>query len=287
MVSRKYAMPVIWNCPKKKDNSLPYYPSPAKQPGFLFAGTNNPFATFIGMRWRNITLHQFQIINDINDNQDFDELDKLLHISGVLFDKTETQLVQIGADKCRKLISKTEALFKKDFPNNPHKRIGIYRIEYEIERLRFGQFVELVYFTTGNIIDNAAEILASVAHLPFMRNDSTSHRKRSAYFLHRPVTEIVGSLAEVVESFSQFCKEYPGLFDLPEDGEEQEVKEDPFNRSFGWIYSATQVAEHERITLEQAYNLPVRQAMNDLAFLKAKQEYDRKQIEKHGKHNIQ
>jgi hypothetical protein len=34
------------------------------------------------------------------------------------------------------------------------------------------------------------------------------------------------------------------------------------------------VAAYERISVEQAYKLPVKQALNDLVYLKAKQKYE-------------
>jgi len=45
------------------------------------------------------------------------------------------------------------------------------------------------------------------------------------------------------------------------------------------------VAEHERITLEQAFDLNVRQALNDLSYLKAKRNYDEQQLKKNGSVN--
>jgi hypothetical protein len=49
---------------------------------------------------------------------------------------------------------------------------------------------------------------------------------------------------------------------------------------YGWIYQATLIAEHERITLEQVYEMPTIQALNDLSYLKAKNAFDTDQIKK-------
>jgi len=40
------------------------------------------------------------------------------------------------------------------------------------------------------------------------------------------------------------------------------------------------IKEHEGITLEQAFNLPVRQALNALAYLKSKGLYEEEQLKK-------
>lgn len=53
-----------------------------------------------------------------------------------------------------------------------------------------------------------------------------------------------------------------------------------FMQRFGWIYQATIVAEHEKIRLEQVYDMMTIQFLNDLSYLKAKGEYDKEQIKK-------
>jgi hypothetical protein len=56
-------------------------------------------------------------------------------------------------------------------------------------------------------------------------------------------------------------------------------------RRFGWIYQATIIADHERIKLEDVYELTTLQALNDLSYLKSKNAYDSEQIKKaYGKH---
>ena len=53
-----------------------------------------------------------------------------------------------------------------------------------------------------------------------------------------------------------------------------------FSEYYGWIYSTEQVAEFERISLEQAYELDILQYLNDLVYIKAKRKEEEKQIEK-------
>lgn len=48
--------------------------------------------------------------------------------------------------------------------------------------------------------------------------------------------------------------------------------------TYGWIYQAAIVAEHERVELDKVYEMPVLQFLNDLAYLKAKQDYEQQQI---------
>ena len=135
--------------------------------------------------------------------------------------------------------------------------------------------MELTYFIQSGPVENADKILATVAHFPFRKNNSINHPKIADYFLQSPVTDVIGSAKAVIESFGKLNEQYKGLFS----GGESVT--DPFNKYYGWVYSATSVAEHERITLEQAFDLPIRQALNDLAYLKSKAEYDKAQIKKH------
>ena len=51
-------------------------------------------------------------------------------------------------------------------------------------------------------------------------------------------------------------------------------------RNYGWIYQAKLVAEHEGIILEKAFDLNTLQFLNNLAYIKAKNEYDREQLKK-------
>ena len=53
-----------------------------------------------------------------------------------------------------------------------------------------------------------------------------------------------------------------------------------FMRVYGWIYQATLIAEHEKIKLEDVYNLQTLQALNDLAYLTSKNAYDTEQMKK-------
>jgi hypothetical protein len=80
-------------------------------------------------------------------------------------------------------------------------------------------------------------------------------------------------------------KGFEGLFGSRDDGEElDEVSSrssvSNFMRDFGWIYQASLVAEFERITMEEVYDIPTIQFLNDLSFLKAKNEYEAEQLKK-------
>ena len=54
-----------------------------------------------------------------------------------------------------------------------------------------------------------------------------------------------------------------------------------FNKTYGWIFNAESVADFERIKLDEVYELPTLQFLNDLAYLKAKAAMEKEQLNKY------
>lgn len=108
---------------------------------------------------------------------------------------------------------------------------------------------------------------------------TSDHRLKADYFLTQPVEKVIGALNVIQDNYSRFNSEYKQLFGLDKDVA-GDVQSDEFNKRYGWIYSATQVKDHEGITLDEAFALPVRQAFNALLFLKAKGKYEMEQLRK-------
>ena len=77
-------------------------------------------------------------------------------------------------------------------------------------------------------------------------------------------------------------RKFKGLFDIGEPdeqpGRDGRTISGGFMEKFGWIYQATIVAEHEKIKLDEVYELPIIQFLNDLSYLKAKNAYDNEQL---------
>jgi hypothetical protein len=79
-------------------------------------------------------------------------------------------------------------------------------------------------------------------------------------------------------------EKFEGLFDggVTEVDEQAESGGDDggFMRNFGWIYQTNQVATHQRITLDQAWDLPYLEYLNSVAYLKAKGDFEKAQHDK-------
>lgn len=224
--------------------------------------------------WNKISLYKFQQIDAINSRADLEELDKGLFSTCVVFDMTEYQLDNAEPKKAGRLLTKAGKIFRTPFTPKPYKRIGKYFLNYDPSLMSFGQYVELSFFLQAPI-KNAHYVMASISNTAFRKNDSKDHRKKAAYFLTQPVIKITGSLAHFSDNFKEFNNEYSKLFGLNPEVHGDVAKVDPFNKRYGWVYSAETVAAHERITLDEAYRLPVRQALNDLIYLKAKEGYEK------------
>lgn len=224
------------------------------------------------MTWKNITLGKYQRIEDIN-KQSLPDIDKALYSACVVFDKTEYQLDNEKPAKVLKMMTKMQSIFEMPFNPVASKRIGGYMINYDVSRITLGQYIELAYFIADGTAKNAHYILATMA----TGKRKTEHRERAEFFQGQPVELVVGAMNAIVKNFDQFNKRFQNLFGV-DPIVSGNVQNDEFNKRYGWIYSATQVAAHEGIPLDDAYKLPIIQAFNDLMFLKAKAKYEIEQL---------
>lgn len=238
--------------------------------------------------WDKISLYKYQQLEKINERQ-IEDLDKSLYAACIVYGYTETQLNNMNPRKAIRLLDKMGKTLSKEIKPVAQKRIGKLFLSYNVSKMTFGQYIEIAYFLQMGSLKAAHYILASAAKplidyvLP--NKYKLKHSTKAEYLLYQPIEKTLGSALQLIENFNNFNKGYKGLFGLKNGNEENEydlkkMEEDPFNKQYGWIFSATQVAEHEGISLEKAFQLPVRQALNDLSFLKSKSKYIEKQIKK-------
>jgi len=232
------------------------------------------------MNWNNITLGKFQQIEEIN-SRNLSDIDRVLFSACIVFDKTEFELDNAEPKKVLNLTNRLTKIFEKPINPLPYKKIGKYFVNYDISKITFGQYIELAFFL-NQPIKNAHYVLATLSNQWLRRNKVSDHRKKANYFLDQPVTKIIGTLQKIGESIHSFNDEYKSLFGLDK-AVTGDVEEDRFNKRYGWIYSAEQVAKYEGKSMEDTFSLPVRQAFNDLTYLKAKAKYEMEQFKKNNK----
>jgi hypothetical protein len=200
-----------------------------------------------------------------------EDIDKILYTIVALTNSTENEI-----DNCHPMIvMRFQRQLKKRFDElnqtrkECHKLKG-FKFNYDIDNVTFGQYIEIQHFLKQGYMANIHLIAASIC-----KKGKMNHKQRGEAILKLPMLPILWNVAKFLETFKEFNDSYKGLFGI-ENMEEDELKPitNPFNDQYGWIYSAKKVAEFEGITLEKAFDLPVIQAFNDLAYLKAYQSYE-------------
>jgi hypothetical protein len=224
------------------------------------------------LNWNKISLYKFQRLDEIN-NRDIPDMDKAFLSACIVFDFTEYEFDNLPLKKAMRYVSKVEKIIESDLELKLQK-IGKFSMECDPSKLTFGQFIDLVFFLQSPM-QNMHYVLASLAS-----KDADTHKERAEYFLAQPIGKLMGCYKTFLDNFEAFQKEYKSLFGLDEDVAGEGASINKFNKRYGWIYSASMVAEYERITLDDAFALPIRRALNDLAYLKAKSKYESELLKK-------
>jgi len=226
-------------------------------------------------KWSKISVEMYQYINDINDSE-MDETEKLLMTLTALTGKTERQMDKLGTSKLgmlrftllvNRLKNRLKVLTKK---GKPVKSVKGFKFIQDVDQLTFAKYIEIQHFFKLGQIESLHFVAASMCE-----SEDMSHNIRAARILQLPFLPIFWNVVDMLEQLMSFNKEYKGLLGIDEEVDEELVPEqNKFNERYGWIYSAKKVADFEAISLEAAFDLPVRQAFNDLAYLKELNSYE-------------
>lgn len=235
------------------------------------------------MNWSSVTLGKYQQIDKINSKEQPD-IDKVLFTACIVFDMTEYEMDNADPKQAIKLMAKMQKIFETPFSPKALTKIGKYVINYDVSMMTFGQYIELAFFLSdkSKVTQYAHYIMATISRQWPRKHTAKDHRKKANYLLNQPVESIIGGVNRIVDSFNLFNNEYKSLFGV-DPGVSGNVQNDDFNKRHGWIYSATQVAQHEGVKLDEAFAFPVRQAFNALIYLKAKGKYEAEQLRKPNK----
>jgi len=229
----------------------------------------NLFGTLQG-GGRRLTLSKYQALEAITSDKKLSDIDKTLYSICALYDYAPEELDKEKPLKVIKMAAKLEKIFK--FKIKAPVFIGIYKMSYDISSITFGQYIELSYFFQGDALDKSNFIAASMSRT----FRPSKHIDRAKYFLKCSVGKVAGAMQKIRSGFLALNKEFSGLFGLDEEVNEASF-EDPFMQQFqaryGWIFSAEMVAAYERISIDETYKLPVKVALNDLMYIKAKGKY--------------
>jgi hypothetical protein len=225
-----------------------------------------------------MTVEQFQNIAQINDSI-FDETDKLALIICELYGFTPEQVDNFTTKKFLKYVAKMEKLFIKGF-NKPFYSFNCYQTDSN--KITLGQFIECQEWLKKQPIEVFHLLAASI-----YKGNRDNHKKLADKILKKNIKLILNDVTDFIDSLTKLIESYKTLFgsddvqdeeeDLQEVKKKAKLKKHPFIEYHAWEYSATQVAAHNGITLNDSYNLPIIEALNNLVFLKHKQDYEQQQ----------
>lgn len=216
-----------------------------------------------------MTLAQYQRIAGLWSSEN-DEITQIALIICDLYDMTYDEVNNMEPKKFLKLSKKVERSFI-----NLDKKPWYSRIDLTVDAfsITLGQFIEVQHFLKLGEIDSMHLVAASIW------KNKKEHKVKAEILLNKNIRHVLKDVSTFLLSFAELLNSYKGLFETEEqDDEDEEIKKDkphPFIDQYGWIYSAKQVAEHEGITLDKTFELPVLQAFNTLAYLKSYQSYQK------------
>jgi hypothetical protein len=217
-----------------------------------------------------MTLKEYQrVANLYNENED-----ESTQIGWVFMDMFNMSIDQVMSLN-KKQFYKYSKIVSKRFHNIDKKPFwSPFKFETDALKITLGQFIECQHFMKQGQIDALHLVGASVW------KDKRKHQIKSEILLNTNVRHVLQDITKFFLSFAELVDSYKGLFETDETEDEPDElakpeKPHPFADQYGWIFSAKQVAEHEGITLDAAFDLPVVQAFNDLAYLKAYQSFQK------------
>lgn len=109
-----------------------------------------------------ITLGLFQEIYKIQKSEIPDE-EKITEMVAILSGKTVSEVEQIPFPEFNKLAIQVMEMIEAPLPEaKPQKKIAGYTICYEPAKLTRGQYVTLMHFMKGDVVENAHSIMASL-----------------------------------------------------------------------------------------------------------------------------
>lgn len=204
-------------------------------------------------------------------NEEGNSIDQIALVICDLFNKSPETVNNFTEKQFLKYLKKTQRVFERLMVAPMFSR---YTFKTDAETLTLGEFIEVQHFLKMGKLDGMHYVLAT------MWRNKSPHKLKADKMQSVNARDVLMSFFQFIESYEALLNSYSGLFEIEEDIEDEEpVKKEiphPFIDQYGWIFSAKQVAEHNGITLDEAYELPILQAFNDLAYLKSYQSYMKK-----------
>lgn len=214
----------------------------------------------------------YQKLYDILESVDIDETDKAAYCICYVLGKKPNKVDNYS--KARFNYNWVRTQYKLQFAQKP--LLFGKKPNTDATKITYGQFAEIMHWTKGGIIEQMHMIHATMLNTP-------NHKLQADKSLKTNVRKVLPYVLEFMQSFDALLSRYKKLFtpDKVAGDDGKHDKPHPFVEQYGWIFSATRLADHNRIKLDEAYRLPIVQALNDLSFLKSLSQFEEQQA--HGK----
>lgn len=224
------------------------------------------------MNWKSITVKQYLELKDALARENEDEVSRAGYAIMALKSWSYDKVNNLPAIRFLALVEALGTLLKSKPLGRAKNRLGWHRINYDVYSMPFRNFIEIQHWIKSPIEEVCHKVLASAV----LGNDSTRHSELSRKFLNCRFIDVLASAELILKEITKQNKIF-GAAPKEEDDEPRfNVSSSAgFLERYGWIYSATLVAKHRGIKLEEAYELKTVQARNDLLFLSGLSEYEK------------
>lgn len=230
------------------------------------------------MSWGKLTCRQYQEVEEAM-NSGCGHFEQVCMVVSAVNRISYLQVNKMSAKRFKRLSTNVEKIFSTKPAGAAKWRIGIYKVHYDIGKLKWRQYVEIQHYLKQPIEFNFHKILASCVSC-ITQNTSKRHKQISNRLLNYSFLDCFFSVKQIIENVIELNDRYSEHVDIEEieDNEEQvqEDYSDTFDETWGWLYSTSRIAEHRRISLDEAYELTTMQALNDLQYIKELQKHEDK-----------
>lgn len=233
--------------------------------------------------WNRLNLFQYQQLIPLlqSDTNEYDYSKIIAVVNSI----TLEQVYQLTEKQYYKKFNDLQFL-KEAASGKPQKYIhtdnGLYECNYDVMNMPCARYIESkVFFNDLN--NNLHKIGASMV-IPIKKRffkytrlqyDASNHSKYSQDILSAKFKDIYFSIIQFLKEIKNLDSQFDGLFDsevgLVDDI--THVGASKFTQIYGWQYCVKQVADHENIKLNEAYELSTIQFLNSLAYIKAEADF--------------
>jgi hypothetical protein len=232
------------------------------------------------MEWKDLNVFQYQQLEPILTGGDI--IGNATKIIAIINNDTEAAVEKYPFKRLSKEIKKMYFLLT-EIKGYPVKYIRTaknrYICNYDISQINTARYIETKVFAK-DVIQNLHKLAASMVYpLNFgifkKKYNASKHSDYADDIQSAKFLDVYYSVSKFIKVVSDLDSNFKGLYeDVDEQMEEQSMRGgNRFVEFYGWHYCVKIVAEHEIISLNQAYELPCMQFLNDLSYLKAERDY--------------